>query len=500
MSIAIQASYIAPLASLSDDERPILGVKITPSAFMSDTRRPFHLSLLLDTSGSMVGERIEAVKRTLHLLIDAMKDGDVLTLVQYEAYATSVAECVPISASSRVTLHAVADNLYAGGGTNLEAALELLYIITRIAGRPPVDAVFIMTDGRINQGITSTSGLMRILLAGIPAGTPINTLGYGADHNSRMLRDMALLSRGTYTYADAAEMLPAIIGDISSGLETEVGRLGTLIIPEGWECLEMGGAVNAHEFGVGTLIADKGQWVILQGPRKADIVDLPTELRFKWSRYDTSYTDVCSIGEDLTPMEIAEQQDRARVATVFAETSELLERGELSAVRAKLAELSVILQASIAKDRIFAIRLQAQVDEMSGALSGYGGSPPGLQRHPAFGNANANANASVGVYGLPGDNYAPILSRMASNTTALGNQRGFFTSSASATATDPQGPPGTPSMQHTFSSPAQNRATVNMTQRFSEIASPEDTPPASPVYHISGGSPIYLTNLSSDII
>jgi hypothetical protein len=386
----------------------------------------------------------------------------------------------------------VADNLYAGGGTNLEAALELLYIITRVASRPPVDAVFIMTDGRINQGITSTSGLMRILLAGIPAGTPINTLGYGADHNSRMLRDMALLSRGTYTYADAAEMLPAIIGDISSGLETEVGRMGTLIIPEGWECIEMGGAVNAHEFGVGTLIADKGQWVILQGPRKADIVDLPTELRFKWSRYDTSYTDVCTIGEDLTPMEIAEQQDRARVATVFAETSELLERGELSAVRAKLAELSAILQASIAKDRIFAIRLQAQVDEMSEALRGYGVSPPGLQRHPAFGNAGD------GTHGLPGGNYAPILSRMASNTAALGNQRGFFTSSAAAT--DPQCPPGTPSMQHTFSSPAQNRATVNMTQRFSEITAPEDTPPVSPVYHISGGSPIYLTNHSSDII
>ena len=465
MSISISASVYPFLSSVEASTKPIVAVKITPAPMSSAKRRRFHLAMLLDVSGSMDGDRITAMRRTLNLLVDALAEDDILTLITYNSAASVRADCVVIAPDTRTTLHDTVNSFLADGGTNVEAAIGTLLVLAADPAKPNVDAVFILTDGHNNAGMTSSVGLLRLLQNQMNQGVPINTLGYGADHNSRLLRDMALRSNGSYTYADAAEVLPAIIGDIMGGLEAEVGRLGKLSIPAGWNCLELQ-TVPASSGGycVGTLIAEKSQWIVLEGDAGASSIP---PMVFTWK--DSSGADqsqTIALGMDIPMLEIVEQHERCRVAACFAAVMEDVERYNLDDARAKLRELAAELASSFAKDTTFVIRLQAQVDDMLESLKPietFPASPGGLTRSPA---------GWFGAGGAP--SVAPVVSRLASNTTVLVNQRGFLSATASGVASRHVAAPAL------FSSPSQRSASNRMAAAYSQTGETTATEPTEP--------------------
>jgi Mg-chelatase subunit ChlD len=458
MSVALSASLTKSLSLLSATEAPRLAVRILPSA-AATTRRSFHLALLLDVSGSMDGERITALQTTLRLLIDSLADDDVLTLIKYHSTAYIVAEATRINAEARLSLRDEVDRLQANGGTNMEGAIAALRQVSEKATNPTIDAVFLLTDGHINQGLVSAAGLIRLLSASVPTGTPVHTLGYGAEHNSRMLRDMSMRTRGSYMYADANEVLPAVIGDIMAGMATEVGRNGTLTLPDGWKCLELAAAAEDRTFHCGTLIAEKPQWIMLEGP--VGCAELPA-ITFTYTTGADATVCSAELPTSLLDSYHAEEQFcRCRTATVQSRVQELLESGNLTEAQEALRALGAELDANAEKDRTFIISLRAQVDEMLDAISS-------VSTTPAFGFGLHRQRAVLGA----GPALAPVLSRMASNTAALGNQRGFV--SALRSNEMPSHAPALRSslagVSHAFSSPAQATRTATMTQRYSEVS------------------------------
>ena len=413
MSVSISASFLKPL---SVDESPILAVRILPPATDERLRLPYHLALLIDGSGSMEGERINAVKRTLHLLIDAMVDGDSLSLIEYNSVATTHASATIVAADTRPALHTAVDTLVASGGTNLESAIQQLGLLTS------VDSVFLLTDGHVNQGISSANGLLRLVTAAVPVGTPVNTLGFGAEHNSRMLRDMSVRSRGSYTYADAAELLPAIIGDIMGGLASEYGRNTQLSIPDGWECMEYGADKTAQSYSIGTLISEKPQWVVLKG---AVGTMMSPELMLTWRVNGIAKSQAVVIDGTIPAIDIAEQYLRAKVASTFAQITELLEAHRYDTAKTQLEALGKELDESSANSRPFVLRLRAQVDEMLESVVTLQVPPP----LPMLGGVPRNGRIPLG----PPPLLAPVLSRLASNTATLGVQRGYLSQESSNT-------------------------------------------------------------------
>ena len=484
--IQFAASFVKPMAALAADEKPVLAVRITPNS--STTRRPFHIALLLDTSGSMKGERITAVCTTMLLLVEALHDNDVLTIISYQHSADVLAQGHVITPDNRVDLLTVLNNLSANGGTNLESAIFALHQIAHptsacIADAPPpqpIDSVFLLTDGFINQGLTSTRGLLRMLLAAIPEGTPVHTLGYGAEHNARMLRDMSMMTRASYTYADASELLPSIVGDILGGLETEMGRCGKLAFGE-WRCLELGAELSetADTYNVGTLIANKDQWIVLEGPVGATE---PPALTFTWRKSGTNITESHTIEVDptSTSIEAIEQVARVNVAIGLASATESLEMGYTVEALEILETLQNELSISVAHGSPFITRLQAQIDEMVDAVRRCTTS-----RRVMHGSALVRTDGSAFAASPPYPSIANVVSRMASNTAALTCQRGFVSMLNSQTEEDPYEPLMTPPADntavqhldtpnvttrttHSFCSPLQRAMTNTMRTRYTE--------------------------------
>ena len=221
MPISVNASFLKnPTAT----ESGILGVKVLPSASPNTVPQPTNVAFVIDSSGSMEGGRLDAVKLTLKVVVGMLKSQDKITLVTFSQAANAVLNQYVIvndSEEAKAPALAAIETIDAGGGTNLESGIFMLGNLFK--NQTPPDALVVLTDGHINEGITSFSGLNTIFGTYFH-NTPMYTLGYGCDHNEDLLKRLAENSHANYTFiktkegneteADPEIALPITLGDL----------------------------------------------------------------------------------------------------------------------------------------------------------------------------------------------------------------------------------------------------------------------------------------------
>ena len=89
---------------------------VAPEAPASDGRAPLSLALVIDRSGSMAGEKLEAAKRCAAWLASRLDAADELALVDYDDQVRLLAPRAPVH-EARLR-HAIA-GIWPGGMTNL---------------------------------------------------------------------------------------------------------------------------------------------------------------------------------------------------------------------------------------------------------------------------------------------------------------------------------------------------------------------------------------------
>jgi len=238
---------------ISNGDVAVVGIHVpdTPDG----ERRPVHVALALDVSGSMEGERLAEVKRTLHAARGLFQAGDHVTLVTFSDSARLICNHQEMGLGATAFYEAV-DALSVECSTNMSAAFELLASTQTVAD--PYSAIILLTDGVVNAGIMSTAGLRAMANS---FRVPIHFLGYGPDHNRILGRDIATARRGTYTYVENNEVLPVAVGNILGGLRTEV-VFGGLLRVDGWTCKEVG--ADDGLYNVGNLEAGRDYWFVYE--------------------------------------------------------------------------------------------------------------------------------------------------------------------------------------------------------------------------------------------
>jgi len=322
--------------------------------------------------------------------------------------------------SDRSALHAAIDTIHADGGTNLEAALMKLPTLTSVP-----DSIFLLTDGHINQGVSTPAALMTIIKSVLPSNTPVHMVGFGKDHDQRLLQGLGLQTGGTYSYADSNEMIPIIVGDIVGGLSTEVGRAAYVQPPAGYRSLEMMPMI-------GRLIDEKEHWIVFE--KVAPESTLPTAIEFHWKDTVDHVDRVVPVpASDISLID--EQILRASTAKQMNDILDQIARR--IPVQSQLEDLKKQLDTSSAFTRPLIIQLRAQVDGLLADLASRPSSDPSF------------------------------LSRLASTQMYAGTQAGVLSL-----------PPVTPGQLRTcslFSSPCQTGVSRSMSQRPSDPSeSPEE--------------------------
>jgi Ca-activated chloride channel family protein len=176
-----------------------LKAKEIPSANLPKSNFVF----LIDVSGSMEGAtRLGLVKSSLKLLVNNLREQDRVAIVVYAGAAGEVLP--PTSGADKQKIREALENLQAGGSTAGGEGIQLAYKIAKknfIEGGN--NRIILCTDGDFNVGVSSNSGLKRLIEKERESGVFLSILGYGmGNYKDDKMQTLAQAGNGNHAYID----------------------------------------------------------------------------------------------------------------------------------------------------------------------------------------------------------------------------------------------------------------------------------------------------------
>ena len=216
------------LAVETDDEVSLLLDLTAPVIDLARPARPRTLVVVLDRSGSMAGDRLDAAKRALGELVDRLDPADRFGLVTFDNQVQVQIAAVPLTDKS-ATRQRIAQ-IRPGGSTDLSAGyLRGLQEATRAADGTG-GKVLLISDGHANAGVTDPDRLRGIAAAAVRQGVVTSTLGLGLGYDEVLLSAIAAGGTGGELFAeDADDAVVAMAREIDGLLSQTVQAASVLI-------------------------------------------------------------------------------------------------------------------------------------------------------------------------------------------------------------------------------------------------------------------------------
>ena len=201
---------------LAGDSTATLGVWIDAPEARPHAHVPVDVSLVIDTSGSMAGAKIENARRAAGLLIDNLADGDIVSIVSFSDDARTIVEPSVLSSDVRRALKARINQLQPSGSTNMFDGLGLGEShVARAPSTHAVRRVVVISDGIANVGQSSPEALGALAERGLRFHAQVTSLGVGIDYDERTLNALALRSTGRlYHLGEPREMVSLLTHEL----------------------------------------------------------------------------------------------------------------------------------------------------------------------------------------------------------------------------------------------------------------------------------------------
>jgi Ca-activated chloride channel family protein len=235
------------------------GTKIQAETF---ERRPLNLSIALDVSGSMNGEKIQTVREAMQQMVLQLHEGDSVSLVLFNNSAQTVMGSTLMDAQGRAHFSAVIDDIMPGGGTDIEAGLREAYwsVEDNIDAVGTEHRVMLLTDAQPNIGGTELDTFSGMVKHFSEEGIGISVFGVGLDLGSELASEISNLPGGnSFFLADSADIESAFseefdywVTPLAYDLDVEVAMVDELAVDQTWGTAVLPSA-NALQFGAATL-------------------------------------------------------------------------------------------------------------------------------------------------------------------------------------------------------------------------------------------------------
>lgn len=189
---------------------------LAPPESSTDGMIPRDLTLVVDISGSMSGTKLEQAKAALAQALGALGVQDRFRVVAFSSGVTEFRS--GLTTATRANLASAREfvnGLGAGGGTNIEGALDVALGEARDPER--ISLVVFLTDGLPSVGQTQPDKIAAAA-GGRVGNTRIFTVGVGTDVNTYLLDMLAREGRGSATYV-------APNADVEVAVGTLLGRI-----------------------------------------------------------------------------------------------------------------------------------------------------------------------------------------------------------------------------------------------------------------------------------
>ena len=166
---------------------------------------PKDITFVVDTSGSMAGEKIQGARDALRFCLQSLNSDDRFNVVRFSTGVEPFSQQL-VSASGDNVGRALTfvERFEALGGTNISEALDTALTHTPSGDRPYY--VVFLTDGLPTVGVTDANHILsRVRERSSDGQTRFFTFGVGFDVNTALLDTLAAENRGTAEYLDPGE-------------------------------------------------------------------------------------------------------------------------------------------------------------------------------------------------------------------------------------------------------------------------------------------------------
>jgi Ca-activated chloride channel family protein len=183
---------------------------ITPKVEMKkEYEIPRDVVMVLDTSGSMRGVKMEQAKKALKVCLENLGAKDRFALINFATTVNKYRDnLLDVTSEQMTQANKWVDNLEATGGTAINDALTAaLELRTKEEGRN--FTIIFFTDGEPTIGETNVEKILKNTFAKNSANTRIFTFGVGDDVNASLLDKLAEGTRAVSTYVRPAEDISA---------------------------------------------------------------------------------------------------------------------------------------------------------------------------------------------------------------------------------------------------------------------------------------------------
>lgn len=178
------------------------------------------LIFVLDTSGSMEGEKIDQAKAALTFVLDHLNEADRFAIVVFNSAVTTYAESLR-PASERAAARAYVQGLSAGGSTDIDGALQrALQLVDEGSGRPQV--ILFLTDGLPTVGEQDPARILANVRARAGKSIRLFPFGVGYDVNSVLLDSLSQENHGASAYVLPGENLEERVSAFYNKIDSPV--------------------------------------------------------------------------------------------------------------------------------------------------------------------------------------------------------------------------------------------------------------------------------------
>ncbi|MBK6516073.1 MAG: VWA domain-containing protein [Polyangiaceae bacterium] len=254
VAIGVEGSVVTPVLAdgPSNPNGPWVGAAAASDAFLPGTQdtfvavwvdvplasdkiaqAPAAVALVIDTSGSMSGDKIKHARESALKLVESLRDGDIVSVHSFSDAVQERVAPVKLDALSRQRIASAILELKADGGTNLFEGVRMAGMSAM--GAPSSHAirrVVLISDGNATVGTTSTD---MIAMLGEKAGdrsVQITSIGVGLDYNEKALNQLAIRSSGRLYHLTDSKNLPEIVqSEIALLKSTRAANAKVAIVP-----------------------------------------------------------------------------------------------------------------------------------------------------------------------------------------------------------------------------------------------------------------------------
>lgn len=200
-----------------------------------EKRAPINLTLVLDRSGSMAGDKMEKAKAAAIEAVRRLSADDIFSLVIFDHDVETLIPATRVgdsrSAEARIR------SIYPRGNTAIYAGVTqgVAELRKNLEDRRYTHRVLLLSDGLANKGPSTPDDFARLGQSLLRDHISVSTIGLGLDYNEDLMTRLAGKSDGNTYFVASSRDLPAIfnaeLGDALSVVARRV--IVTIDFPSG---------------------------------------------------------------------------------------------------------------------------------------------------------------------------------------------------------------------------------------------------------------------------